>query len=73
MYCLLGALVSCGLRDIHNQIGVNVVGIKHAPGAFTINPGPETTLDLATKLFVLGNADQIRLLNEFLGIQSPSL
>lgn len=33
----------------------------------------DTVLDESVMLFVLGTADQIRQLNEFLGIQSPNL
>ena len=59
--------------DAKNRIGVNVIGLKRASGEMVINPAPETRLDQSVKLFVLGTADQIRLLNEFLGIQSPTL
>lgn len=62
-----------GEMDAKNRIGVNVIGLKRASGEMVINPAPETRLDQSVKLFVLGTADQIRLLNEFLGIQSPTL
>jgi Trk K+ transport system NAD-binding subunit len=36
-----------------------------------INPSPKTELHETMKLFVLGDAEQIRSLNEYLGIQTP--
>ncbi|MDC1486839.1 NAD-binding protein, partial [Flavobacteriales bacterium] len=66
-------LQTLGEMDAKNRIGVNVIGLKRASGEMVINPAPETRLDQSVKLFVLGTADQIRLLNEFLGIQSPTL
>lgn len=66
-------LQTLGEMDAKNRIGVNVIGLKRASGEMVINPALETRLDQSVKLFVLGTADQIRLLNEFLGIQSPTL
>lgn len=60
-----------GELDASNEIGINVIGIKNAKGEFLINPGPSTKLDNACKLFVLGNASQIQLLNKLFGIQTP--
>ena len=60
-----------GELDARNRIGVNVIGIKRASGEYVINPGPETPLDDACKLFVLGNADQISKLNRVLGVSAP--
>ena len=59
--------------DARNRIGVNVIGLRKASGELVINPPLETTLQKSMKLFVLGTVDQIRRLNEFIGIQSPSL
>lgn len=66
-------LQTLGEMNAKNRIGVNVIGLKRASGEMVINPASDTRLDQSVKLFVLGTADQIRLLNEFLGIQSPSL
>ena len=66
-------LQTLGEMDAKNRIGVNVIGLKRASGEMVINPALDTRLDQSVKLFVLGTADQIRLLNEFLGIQSPTL
>ena len=59
--------------DARNRIGVNVIGLRKASGEMVINPPLNTTLQASMKLFVLGTADQIRRLNDFIGIQSPSL
>lgn len=60
-----------GELDARNRIGVNVIGLKRATGEYIINPGPETPLDDACKLFVLGRADQISKLNRILGVTAP--
>lgn len=56
------------LGDIveHNRVGVNVVGLKRSNGEYEINPGPDTALDGACKLFVLGSSEQIRALNRMI-------
>lgn len=59
--------------DARNRIGVNVIGLRKASGEMVINPPLDTTLEASMKLFVLGTADQIRRLNDYIGIQSPSL
>jgi voltage-gated potassium channel len=60
-----------GELDARNRVGVNVVGVKQSDGDFIINPGRDTPLDDACKLFVLGTADQLRTMNRILGIQPP--
>jgi voltage-gated potassium channel len=57
--------------DARNRIGVNVIGLRRANGEMVINPSPKTELHETMKLFVLGDAEQIRSLNEYLGIQTP--
>lgn len=57
--------------DARNRIGVNVIGLRTAEGEMVINPNLDTPLHASMKLFVLGTADQIRRLNDFIGIQSP--
>jgi voltage-gated potassium channel len=56
------------LGDIveHNRVGVNVVGLKRSNGEYEINTGPDTALDGACKLFVLGSSEQIRALNRMI-------
>lgn len=57
-----------GALEVRNRIGVNIIGFKKANGEFVINPGPDTMITPNSKLFVLGNPGQIKLLNRILGI-----
>jgi voltage-gated potassium channel len=49
--------------------GCNVIGIKLPTGEYIINPPDETKVTPGSKLFVLGNPEQIRMLNQKFGIQ----
>lgn len=60
-----------GELDARNRVGVNVIGVKTLDGEFLINPGPDTKLNNACKLFVLGNETQIELLNRLFGLATP--
>ena len=53
-------------------MGVNIVGLKRSSGDYEINPGPETEIDGACKLFVLGTAEQIRALNRMIKHAKPN-
>ena len=64
-------LPTLGEIDARNRLGVNVIGVKTSEGEFIINPGPETPLNTACKLFVLGSDQQLRLLNRLFGLQTP--
>lgn len=64
-------LPTLGEVDARNKLGVNVIGVKTSAGEFIINPGPNTPLDNACKLFVLGSEKQLRLLNRVFGLQTP--
>ena len=55
------------------QVGVNAIVLKRASGEMVINPAADTRLNQSVKLFVLGAAVQIRVLNELVGIQSPAV
>lgn len=48
--------------------GCNIIGFKTADDEIVINPSIDTVVSPGTKLFVLGNPDQIDRLNELLGI-----
>jgi len=50
------------LKDlaIRRRLGVNIVGFKTATGELIINPTPDTKLVERSKLFVLGNHEQIK-------------
>lgn len=45
--------------DIRNRCGVNIIGLKTAEGEYIINPIPETPITKGSKLFILGNPEQI--------------
>lgn len=70
---LPSAMKKSRLGDIieHNRVGVNVVGLKRSNGEYEINPGPETEIDGACKLFVLGTSEQIRALNRMIKHAQP--
>lgn len=48
--------------------GCNIIGYKTGKGEYIINPEPEAKVEPNSKLFVLGNPDQIQALNRLLGI-----
>lgn len=53
-------------EDFHT--GCNIVGYKTPKGEFIINPRPDIMLVPDSKLFVLGNPEQIREINKIFGI-----
>lgn len=55
-----------GDLDIRNKFGVNIIGYKTTEGQYIINPGAETEIVPDSKLFVLGNKDQIERLHRIL-------
>jgi voltage-gated potassium channel len=48
------------------KLGVNIIGFKTPKGDYIINPGPDTIILPNSKLFVLGTAQQISVLNNLL-------
>lgn len=54
--------------NAYQRTGCTIIGFKTAAGDYVINPAPETEVIPNSKLFVLGNPDQIKKLNEILGI-----
>ncbi|HKC68198.1 MAG TPA: potassium channel protein [Bacteroidia bacterium] len=56
------------LRDleIRNKSGANIIGFKTASGEYIINPDADTRIIPSAKIFVLGNAEQIKKLKELL-------
>tara|TARA_Y100000385_G_scaffold168344_1_gene174342 strand:+ start:952 stop:1962 length:1011 start_codon:yes stop_codon:yes gene_type:complete len=58
------------LRDIesHYKTGCTVIGFKTSNGDYIVNPGAETLLESNSKLFVLGNPEQISNLNKLLSL-----
>ncbi len=48
--------------------GCNIIGFRNADGEYLINPSPETKVVPDSKLFVLGTPNQIKKLNDILGV-----
>lgn len=65
---LIGERRSCSLNDlqIRQQTGCTIIGIKEPDGSYTINPNTEIFLEPSSRLFVLGNSEQIKALHELL-------
>lgn len=65
---LLGESRSCSLNELHirQRTGCTVIGIKDPEGKYSVNPDSEAILRPNSRLFVLGNAAQIKALNELL-------
>ena len=61
-----------GELDVRNRIGVNVIGFKTGEGEYIINPGANTRIVPNSKLFVLGNKEQIRALNRIFGLPTSA-
>lgn len=59
-------LKNCTITDFKQRAmaGCNVIGLKNIKGEYIINPQDNTHINPGSKLFVLGNPEQIRLLNE---------
>lgn len=51
---------------VRNKSGANIIGYKTAEGAYIVNPGADTLIIPHSKLFVLGNPEQILKLKEIL-------
>lgn len=52
--------------EIRNRSGANIVGFKTASGEYIINPSADTKIMSDCKLFVLGTAEQLRVLKTIL-------
>ncbi len=51
---------------IRRVTGTNIVGFKTPDGRYILNPSPDTKLFQGSKLFVMGNPDQITKMREIL-------
>jgi voltage-gated potassium channel len=60
---------SIGELNAKKMTGCNIIGFKTAEDEYIINPSYDTVVAPNTKLFVLGNTEQIALLNKRLGIE----
>jgi voltage-gated potassium channel len=58
------------LRDLEARYktGCTVIGYRTVTGDYVVNPGPDTLLEVNSKLFVLGKHEQIVSLNELLNL-----
>ena len=57
------------IKDLKEQFPVcNIIGFKGSDGEYVINPSDDTGIVPNSKLFVLGNPDQIKKLNRIFGI-----
>lgn len=55
--------------DIRNLCGANIIGYKTLHGEYIINPAPNTLLSSGSKLFALGDDQQISKLKRLLNIK----
>ena len=51
------------------KTGCNVIGFKSFDGDYMINPPDSTQISPGSKIFVLGNPEQISELNQIFGIK----
>ena len=57
------------IKDLKEQFPVcNIIGFRNPDGEYDINPSDDTGIVPNSKLFVLGNPDQIKKLNRIFGI-----
>jgi voltage-gated potassium channel len=52
--------------ELRNKSGANIVGFKTASGEYIVNPSADTKIIPASKIFVLGNHEQVNKLKEIL-------
>lgn len=52
--------------ELRNKSGANIIGYKTAEGNYIVNPGADTLIQPHSKLFVLGNHEQITKLKDIL-------
>ena len=57
--------------DSRYKTGTTIIGFKTPQGEYIINPSPDTEIIPDSKLFVLGNPEQIGRLNEIFGVTAP--
>lgn len=71
---LVGESRSCTLNELHirQRTGCTIIGIKDPEGNYSVNPNSDEVLKPKSRLFVLGNASQIKALNELLAEINPN-
>jgi voltage-gated potassium channel len=61
---------SCSILELNlrQQTGCSIIGFKTADGEYIVNPSPETQLTPNSKIIVIGNAKQIKTLQDLYDI-----
>lgn len=61
---------SCSILelDLRQKTGCTIIGFKSANGDYVVNPNPETKLTPDSKIIVIGNSKQIKVLQEVYNI-----
>lgn len=54
--------------DLRQKTGCTIIGFKSADGNYIVNPNPKTKLTPNSKIIVIGNAEQIKTLQEIYSI-----
>lgn len=57
-----------GELEVRKKFGVNIVGLKTSEGEFILNPGPDDKITKDSKIFVIGQPEQIQKMNQELGV-----
>lgn len=61
---------SCSILelDLRQKTGCTIIGFKTAEGDYIVNPNPQTKLTPESKIIVIGNSKQIKVLQEIYNI-----
>lgn len=61
----------CTIQTLKEKatVGINIIGFKSKDGEYMINPPDDTEIIEGSKLFALGNPDQIKTLNQIFGLK----
>jgi voltage-gated potassium channel len=61
---------SCSILelDLRQRTGCTIIGFKSAEGDYIVNPNPETKITPDSKIIVIGNSKQIKVLQEVYNI-----
>lgn len=54
--------------DLRKTTGCTIIGLKSKDGNYTINPDPDSKLDVNSRIIVLGRPEQIEKLNQLFNI-----
>ncbi|PKP41839.1 MAG: potassium channel protein [Bacteroidetes bacterium HGW-Bacteroidetes-13] len=54
--------------DLRKTTGCTIIGLKSKDGTYTINPDPDSKLDINSRIIVLGRPEQIEKLNQLFNI-----